>query len=1184
MNRKFFSKFLSDRKSGFLALGLLAAVIILPFHALADNPIVSHVYTADPAARVFNGRVYVVVTHDQDNQSDYGELVDYFLFSSEDMVNWQDHGIIWNSRTDTNWANLAYAPDFVERNGKYYLYFPDGAGSIGVAVADKPEGPYKDPLGHPLVDRSISNANVDWLFDPGVFVDDDGQAYLYFGGGGPGNARVIGLNSDMISTSGEAITLDVPYFFEALYMHKHNGTYYLSYSTNPENGMRIDYMTSTNPVSGFSYRGTILSNPWENNYNNNHASIVAYNNQSYIFYHNRAVANERGASTYQRSINVDNLYYNDDGSIMQVNAGPTGVSQVKRVDAFAVNQAEMFDNEQGIETEDASEGTRNIMMDGGDWVKISGVDFGPGATGIDARVAASGGADLEIHLDDINNQPVATLQVTDTGGLQNWQTQSASFADVTGVHDVFLQATAGLNLNWYQFTGYSGDSGDSGDSLVIELETLAGQNLFSPLSVQDDASASNGQYVEWSNDGTHQILSSPTDTAGGQMQIPFNLSQSADVQFQIQVSMAGGKDDSFFYKLDDGGWNTQNNSSTSGWGTLLPATFNNLAAGDHVLSILRREDGAKLDRITLTASAGSVSGSGSSDVGAANAIVVRMRGVIGDERVSLQVNGATIQTWTLAATMRDYSVATDEMGEIRVAFTNDNGDRDVQVDSITVNGRVRQAEDQDDNTGAWGNQGCGDGTLSEWLHCNGSIGFGPVSDDGSPPESDDEQAFIVAINAGGQAATYSGLNYQADQYFNGGSVHSTTDPISGTTEATVFQSERYGSYSYEIPVTTGTYAIDMQFAEIYHNSAGQRLFNLYVEGRPELSNVDLFTLAGHDNAYTYKVSGVLVTDGSLSIRLETLTDNGTIAGFAVFSPDGALDDTEPEPEPEPEPGPEPAGFFVGNITTSGNVRSDFIQYWDQITPENEGKWGSVEATRDVYNWSGVDRAYNYAKQHNIPFKQHTFVWGNQYPGWIDSLSPSEQAAEIEEWIRDFCARYPDTDMIDVVNEATPGHAPASYAQSAFGDDWIIRTFQLARQYCPNSTLILNDYNVLSWNTSEFINMARPAVNAGVVDALGLQSHGLADWSLSDIENKLNQVAALGLPLYISEYDIQKTNDQEQLQVMQSQFPLFFNHPSIEGITFWGYVVGSTWQDGTGLIYADGTPRPAMTWLLNYLGR
>ncbi|PUA28727.1 MAG: hypothetical protein B0W54_18515 [Cellvibrio sp. 79] len=259
-----------------------------------------------------------------------------------------------------------------------------------------------------------------------------------------------------------------------------------------------------------------------------------------------------------------------------------------------------------------------------------------------------------------------------------------------------------------------------------------------------------------------------------------------------------------------------------------------------------------------------------------------------------------------------------------------------------------------------------------------------------------------------------------------------------------------------------------------------------------------------------------------------------------------------------------------------------MNYWNQITPENEGKWGSVEATRDQYNWAPLDRIYAYAREHNIPVKAHTFVWGSQFPSWINNLSAADQAAEIEEWIRDYCTRYPDTAMIDVVNEAIPGHAPATYAQNAFGNDWIIKSFQLARKYCPNAILILNDYNVLSWDTDKFITLARPVIAAGVVDALGAQSHGLADRPLSETTSKLNQIAALGLPIYISEYDIEKTNDQEQLQVMQQQFPLFYNHASVKGITLWGYVVGKTWRDGTGLIQENGTPRPAMTWLRNYL--
>src|SRR5690554_9735 len=329
------------------------------------------------------------------------------------------------------------------------------------------------------------------------------------------------------------------------------------------------------------------------------------------------------------------------------------------------------------------------------------------------------------------------------------------------------------------------------------------------------------------------------------------------------------------------------------------------------------------------------------------------------------------------------------------------------------------------------------------------------------------------------------------------------------------------------------------------------------------------------------LQGIYTQSGTAFEHFIIESDSTTVSFYADdFSIVGEVDDGG---DPG-NPGGGEHGFFIGNITTSGAVRSDFTQYWDQITPENEGKWGSIEGTRDVYNWGPLDRIYEYARANGIPVKAHTFVWGNQSPSWINNLSPAEIAGEIEEWIRDYCARYLDTAMIDVVNESTPGHAPAQYAQRAYGNDWIIRVFQIARQHCPNSILILNDYNVLSWNTEEFIAMARPAVQAGVVDALGMQAHGLEDWSLNDISRKLNQIAALGLPIYISEYDVARTNDQQQLQIMQQQFPLFYNHPSVVGITLWGYVVGRTWVNGSGLIQENGSPRPAMTWLMNYIGR
>ncbi|HEX7764472.1 MAG TPA: endo-1,4-beta-xylanase, partial [Cellvibrio sp.] len=233
--------------------------------------------------------------------------------------------------------------------------------------------------------------------------------------------------------------------------------------------------------------------------------------------------------------------------------------------------------------------------------------------------------------------------------------------------------------------------------------------------------------------------------------------------------------------------------------------------------------------------------------------------------------------------------------------------------------------------------------------------------------------------------------------------------------------------------------------------------------------------------------------------------------------------------------------FIGNITTSGAVRSDFINYWNQITPENEGKWGSVEGTRNVYNWAPLDRIYAYARQHNIPVKAHTFVWGAQSPSWLNNLSGPEVAVEIEQWIRDFCTRYPDTAMIDVVNEAVPGHQPAGYAQRAFGNNWIQRTFQLARQYCPNSILILNDYNNIRWQHNEFITLAKAQGN--YIDAVGLQAHELKGMTAAQVKTAIDNIwNQVGKPIYISEYDIGDTNDQVQLQNFQAHFPVFWNHP------------------------------------------
>jgi GH35 family endo-1,4-beta-xylanase len=280
--------------------------------------------------------------------------------------------------------------------------------------------------------------------------------------------------------------------------------------------------------------------------------------------------------------------------------------------------------------------------------------------------------------------------------------------------------------------------------------------------------------------------------------------------------------------------------------------------------------------------------------------------------------------------------------------------------------------------------------------------------------------------------------------------------------------------------------------------------------------------------------------------------------------------------------------FLGNITTAYAVRSDFNAYWNQLTPENETKWASVEGTRDVYNWSTVDKEYQYCKDHNFPFKFHCLIWGSQYPSWINNLSQSEQLDEITEWYDEVAKRYPDLDYIDVVNEAVPGHAPAPYKNALGGDgasgyDWIVKAFIMARDRWPKAVLIYNDYNTFQWNTDSYIDLLKKIVAAGApVDAAGCQAHDLNDLSGAKFKTVLEKIHnETKLPILISEYDIDKADDQVQLKHFQEQIPIMWEADYVAGVTLWGYIYGSTWQTNSGLI-KNGVERPALKWLREYM--
>ncbi len=284
--------------------------------------------------------------------------------------------------------------------------------------------------------------------------------------------------------------------------------------------------------------------------------------------------------------------------------------------------------------------------------------------------------------------------------------------------------------------------------------------------------------------------------------------------------------------------------------------------------------------------------------------------------------------------------------------------------------------------------------------------------------------------------------------------------------------------------------------------------------------------------------------------------------------------------------------FLGNITTYGQVNpgqgGEYASLWNEITPENETKWESIEGTRDVYNFGGADRSYNYAKSHNFPFKFHTFVWGGQYPSWMNSLSKEEQYEEIVEWFDAVKQHYPDLKMIDVVNEAITGHNPAPWKAALGGDgstgyDWIIKAFELAHERWPEAILIYNDYNAISWQRKEFINLVGTLIDAGApIDAYGCQGHSLDHMTAAEFKSAVDEIQnALRIPMYLTEYDVEKENDQEQKAIYETQFKYVWEQPYVAGVTIWGYIYGATWRDGTGLI-KNGQDRAAMKWLREYM--
>jgi len=312
----------------FSAIAILAAICIQ-----AQNPIIKDIFTADPAPMVYKNTVYLYTGHDGATPEDTNyKMPDWHVFSSKDMVNWKDHGALLSPATFSWATGDAYAAQCIERGGKFYWFVAtfhkkdensNGGAAIGVAVSDSPTGPFKDAIGKALITNEMTtDMKYGWDdIDPTVFIDDDGQAYMFWGNG---SCKWVKLKKNMIEVDGEITTFKPKNYIEGPWVYKRKNLYYLVYASAGTKPEMIEYCTATNIQGPWTYQGIIQENV-PNSFTT-HPGIVDFKGKSYFMYHNGSLPT---GGSYRRSICIDYMYYNPDGTIQKIVQTKEGVKPVK---------------------------------------------------------------------------------------------------------------------------------------------------------------------------------------------------------------------------------------------------------------------------------------------------------------------------------------------------------------------------------------------------------------------------------------------------------------------------------------------------------------------------------------------------------------------------------------------------------------------------------------------------------------------------------------------------------------------------------------------------------------------------------------------------------------------------------------------------------------------------------------
>ena len=464
---------ISIGKLGLAVVGCFAGM------ALADNPISTYHYLADPGAAADDEYFYIITDSDDPApaNSDGYKIYALYAFRSKDMQNWTDFGIIYDARK-VNGINDIWASGIAVHNGTFYIVFPDGGGGgIGYIKAPAIDGPWTNAVGQgkdKLVGgRGIIGCDgVSWCFDPGIFIDDDGTTYVTWGGGesnsrpNTDNFDIVKLNDAKDAPVGNGShvkvnNLPTRKMLEASYIHKHEGKYYFSYSTGWQQGApTIDYGISDNVMGPYTWKGTILGDPSMNgrsiNGNNNHHGIAEFKGHSYVVYHDRRIAKGYNGlevipaddgrpnpnEGYHRSVSVDEMFYNSDGTIKTVTVTNEGPKQIENFDPYDWYPALTSSKQKGIRSRSnfvQGKKAEHVLLPLSSkeaWLRVSGVDFGTAATGFTVEAAsAADGNKIEIRTGSATGTLAGTCTLKNTGDKSKYVENKCEVEGLKGIVD-----------------------------------------------------------------------------------------------------------------------------------------------------------------------------------------------------------------------------------------------------------------------------------------------------------------------------------------------------------------------------------------------------------------------------------------------------------------------------------------------------------------------------------------------------------------------------------------------------------------------------------------------------------------------------------------------------------------------------------------------------------------------------